>query len=336
MVSPSHSSRGITILAVVGALALGACGSSSSSGPNNSAGKVTNVSMGIEPWIGYAPWYIAQQQGFFAKHGLSVKIVNFAQDADRNAGLLAGQTNVSNIDTGRTVQFAAKNQGATPLMLEDASVGADAILASPSITGASQLQGQSVAYENGTTSDLLLHYYLAQNHIAFNAIKSVNVPAANAGTLLIADKSKVVVTYEPYVSEATSGANGSKAHVLYSSAQAPGLISDLLVANPAWLKSNPAAAKELTAAWGDAIAYFKTNRQSAIAIMAKGVGATTSSLEPTLAGLRLYSIADNQSLIKSGELAKTYTSIGNTLASTGVISKPVALSSVANFNYLGG
>ena len=297
---------------------------------------LVKVSMGIEPWIGYAPWYIAQQEGYFKKYGLSVNIVNFGQDADRNSSLIAGQTNVSNIDTGRTVQFAVKNLPAVPLLLEDDSNGADAIMSAKSISTAAQLKGQTVDYEYGTTSDLLLHYYLVTHHLSFNSVKSVNVQAADAGVLLIAGKSKVVVTYQPYISEATgsSSPNAKNVHVFFSSAQAPGLISDFLVANKSWLAGHAKQARELIEAWNAAITYFHTNRTQAVAIMAKGIGATPSSLTSTLSGVILYSVANNQSLISSGKLASEYLGIGNTLKAMGTITHTVALNSVANFKFL--
>ena len=226
--------------------------------PGASASSLVSVSMGTEPWIGYAPWYIAQQEGYFTKYGLKVNIVNFEEDADRNAALVAGKTDVSNIDTGRTIQFA--NSRATrpsPLMLEDDSNGADAIMSVKSISTPAQLKGQTVAYEYGTTSDLLLHYYLLQHHMSFNSVKSVNVPAADAGTLLIAGKDKVVVTYQPYISEATSSPSATNVHVFFSSAQAPGLISDFLVANKGWLAGHATQARELVEAWSDAITYLR-------------------------------------------------------------------------------
>jgi NitT/TauT family transport system substrate-binding protein len=315
------------LAASLGSLALTACGSGSSGGS-------TAITMGIEPWVGYAPWYIAQEKGFFAKHGLSVSIVNFQQDTDRNSALIAGKTDVSNIDTGRTIQFAAKNLPGRPILLEDASVGADAILADPSVSSAAQLQGQKVAYESGTTSDLLLHYYLLQNKIPFSAVTSINVPAANAGALLIAGKDKVTVTYQPYIGEATSGANGIKAHVLYSSAGAPGLIGDFLVANKTWLAGHAADAKKLLAAWSDAIAYYDSHRADAVAIMAKGIGSKPADLAPTLSGVKLYSVADNTALVSSGELAKTYLSVGETLKAMGVINKAVPLASAADLSYV--
>ena len=290
--------------------------------------------MGIEPWIGYAPWYIAQEKGFFAKHGLVVNIVNFGTDADRNAALVAGKTDVSNIDAGRVVRFNADGQPAVPLFLEDASLGADAVLSDPSVTTASQLVGQTVSYEYGTTSDLLLHYYLLQNGISADTVKSENVPAANAGALLIAGKSPVVVTYQPYISEATSGANGSKAHVLFGSDKAPGLISDFLVANKDWLSTHATEAAALLAAWNDAVDYFSTNRADAVAIMAKGVGADAASLDSTLAGVKIYSGADNKTMLTSGELAKGIKMISDTMVSMGTIKTSVDFATLGDFSLL--
>jgi len=287
--------------------------------------------MGIEPWIGYAPWYIAQAKGYFAKHGLNVNIVNFQTDADRNAALIAGKTEVSNIDTGRVIQFAASNLPGEPEFLEDASLGADAILAQPSIKNAQGLIGQQVDYEFGTTSDLLLHYYLLQNNIPASKIQANNVPAANAGTLLIAGKAPVAVTYQPYISDATSGANAGKAHVLFGSDQAAGLISDFLVANKTWAASNGPVVKQLLAAWDDAITYYHTNQQDAIAIMAKGVGATPASLSSTLAGVKLFGAADNKAMLAAGKLASATKMISDTYVSMGVLKKPVDFSALGTF-----
>jgi NitT/TauT family transport system substrate-binding protein len=323
-VAASLVGTAVTTLLTVGVL--GTSGASASS--------LVSVSMGTEPWIGYAPWYIAQQEGYFTKYGLKVNIVNFEEDADRNAALVAGKTDVSNIDTGRTVQFANIGAPAVPLLLVDDSNGADAIMSAKSISTPAQLKGQTVSYEYGTTSDLLLHYYLLQHHLSFNSVKSVNVPAADAGTLLIAGKDKVVVTYQPYIAEATSNPNGSNVHVFFSSAQAPGLISDFLVANKGWLAGHATQAHELIEAWSDSISYFHTHRQQAVAIMAKGIGATPSSLASTLAGVILYSVADNQQLVSSGKLASEYLAIGKTLEAMGQVKHPVDLSSVANFSFL--
>ena len=299
----------------------------------SAAPSLTNINMGTEPWIGYGPWWIAQKQGLFQKHGLKVNIVNFQTDADRDSALIAGRTDVSNEPTNGIIRFDSTGKASMrAVIFEDASLGADAVLSTKSITTAQQLIGKTVAYEQGTTSDLLIHYLLQVNHIPFSKIKVVNAPAADAGTLLIAGKVDVAVTYEPYITNATSGAHGKNVHVLYSSRQAPGLISDYLAANQNWLSSHQAVAKDLVATWNDSINYFLTHHTSGVAIMAAGVGATPASLTTTLAGVKLYSIAENQSLYKSGALAQQYNGIGKTMRAQGVIKSLTPFSTVVNFS----
>ncbi len=318
---------------------LAACSSSSSnsgggaSASGSAAAQPVSLSMGIEPWIGYAPWYIAQEKGYFTAHGLNVNIVNFTTDADRNAAIIAGKTDVSNIDAGRLVQWAEQKQPVEPVMIEDASVGADAILSSPDITTAQQVVGKDVAYEYGTTSELLFRYFLNANNITIDQVKTTNVPAADAGTLLIAGKTPVVGTYEPYISAATGGANAGKAHVLFGSDKAPGLISDFLAINKTWLAANPGAVKNLILAWDDAMKYYASNHDDAVAIMAKGVGSKPSDLTATLAGVKLYTVQDNKDMFASGEMAKNFAGISTTLQLMGNVKAPVTLDQAGSFTY---
>jgi NitT/TauT family transport system substrate-binding protein len=312
-------------IAVLGAAFVATTGSA--------APALIKINMGTEPWIGYGPWWIAQKEGYFQKHGLNVNIVNFQTDADRDSSLIAGRTDVSNEPTNGIIRFDSTGKAhLKAVIFEDASLGADAILSTKSITTPQQLIGKTVAYEQGTTSDLLIHYLLQVNHIPFSKIKVVNAPAADAGTLLIAGKVDVAVTYQPYISNATSGPNAGNVHVLYSSKQAPGLISDYLSATASWLAGHQAVVKDLVAAWNDSMNYFASHRASAVAIMATGVGATPSSLASTLAGVKLYTIAENQQLLSSGALQSQYNGIGKTMKAQGAISSLTPFSSVVDFS----
>jgi NitT/TauT family transport system substrate-binding protein len=109
------------------------------------------------------------------------------------------------------------------------------------------------------------------------------------------------------------------------------LISDYLAANQSWLPSHKAVVKDLVKTWQESIQYFQTHRKSAVAIMAAGVGATPSSLASTLAGVRLYSIPDNQTLYKSGALKKQYNGIGATMKTQGVIKTLTPFATTLNF-----
>jgi len=121
---------------------------SSARSSSQSTASTVSVNLGTEPWIGYGPWWIAQKKGFFTKEGLSVNIVTFQQDADRNSALASGRTPFSNIDTGRTVQMV-ENQHLKirTLLLLDDSEGADAMIANNSIHSIKDLRGKIVVLD---------------------------------------------------------------------------------------------------------------------------------------------------------------------------------------------
>jgi NitT/TauT family transport system substrate-binding protein len=291
-----------------------------------------SLQMGTEPWIGYGPWWIAKDKGFFAKEGLNVQLITFQQDADLNAALASGHTQVANIATHTSIKLILNSHVAiTPVLVLDDSEGADAILGSSSIKSIADLRGKTVAYEYGTTSDLLIHYALLNAHIPADAVKSQNIPAADAATALVAGRVDAAVTYEPYIS-AVAG-KGKGVHVLYSSKAAPGLIGDFMVASNSLIKNHPDQVKALLRAWNDAMEYWAKNYKDGVAIMAKGVGSSPSDLAATLAGAVIYSIAQNKSLAK-GLIQKRYAMVNGVLRSTGVVKGTLDPAKTLNFSFL--
>ncbi|TIU39360.1 MAG: ABC transporter substrate-binding protein, partial [Mesorhizobium sp.] len=64
--------------------------------------------IGIEPWLGYGQWHVAEAKGLFKASGLSdVQIVNFTEDKDINAALASGQLDAANIATHTAMGMVA-------------------------------------------------------------------------------------------------------------------------------------------------------------------------------------------------------------------------------------
>ena len=311
---------------------LGACGSSSSSSSSSSSASQTTavssstkpkpgttINMGIEPWIGYGPWYVAQAQGCFKKQGINVKIINFGTDAQREAAFVGGKTDVSNMPTHTALLFVQKGVDARAVIAEDVSLTADSVLARPPITSIKQLKGKKVAYEQGTTSDILIHYALAANGMSEKDIQVVPVNASDAGSALIAGRVQAAVTYEPYISTALH--QGAKR--IYAAAADPGLVSDVLVAHSALLKDNPGALVALAKCWGQAIDYYNGNTTQAQAIIAKGVGAKPADLATSFKGVKLYSLPDNVTQLTGPFVNKIAPDVQKAALASGFLQKPV-------------
>lgn len=249
----------------------------------------TLVRIGTQPWIGYGPWWIAAEKGLFAKHGLEAELVDFVEDKEVNAAFAAGQMDAANLATHTAIKLFAAGVDLRIVLFEDASYEADAVVAPSTYTSIADLRGKKVAYEEGTTSDLLLNYALAQNGMSRADITPVFMPAAEAGSALIAGRVDVAVTYEPYISAAL--AQNPDLRLLYTAAERPGLISDVLVVRA---DLDPALVTALLRVWDEALAFYNNNPDEGKAIIARAVGAPPEELRTAFDGVQFYTLADNK------------------------------------------
>lgn len=292
------------LVVVTAALLLAACAAQPS--------RPTRVRIGTQPWIGYGPWWIAQEQGLFAKHGLEVELVDFVEDKEVNAAFASGQMDAANLATHTAIKLFAAGVDLRIVLFEDASYEADAIVAPSALASVADLRGKKVAYEEGTTSDLLLNYALAQNGMSRADIVPVFMPAADAGATLIAGQVDVAVTYEPYISAAL--AQNSDLRLLYTAAERPGLISDVLVVR-ANLDRDVVTA--LLRVWDEALAFYNRNPAEAKAIIARAVGAPPEELQTAFDGVRFYTLADSKAGVR-GEFAALLRDVAEVSRSIGL------------------
>ena len=108
--------------------------------------------------------------------GHSVKITNFDTDDQINAAIAAKKLDGANIATHTALRLgggrAADQDRAAARAV---STTADAILGGPKTPSIKALKGKTVAYEPGTTSDILLRYALAAERHEVSDIKPVSI-----------------------------------------------------------------------------------------------------------------------------------------------------------------
>ncbi|TMJ38564.1 MAG: ABC transporter substrate-binding protein [Alphaproteobacteria bacterium] len=284
------------------------------------------IKMGIEPWLGYGQWHIAAKKGLFKAAGLeSVEIVNFNTDADINAALAAGQLQCGNIATHTAMNFIAAGLPIKIVALLDVSKTADAMISDGSITDIKGLKGKQVAYEEGTTSDILLNYALSHNGMTIADIEKVPMPASDAGSALIAGKVPVAVTYEPYLTLAMQ--QNPKVKMIYSAGENPGLISDVFVVREEFLKEKPGQIVALLKAWDAALADYRKDTAGGRAIISQAVGAKPEELATAFDGVVYYSLAENKTELSGNFTTKVIPEVHKAARTAGILKKDVDLSS---------
>ena len=291
------------------------------------------IKMGIEPWLGYGIWHIAAKKGFFAEVGLpDVEIINFNTDADINAALAAGQLQCGNIATHTAMNFIAAGLPLKIAALLDVSKTADAMISDGSVTDIAGLKGMQVAYEEGTTSDILLNYALAQNGMSVADIEKVPMPASDAGAALIAGRVPVAVTYEPYLTLAMQENPAVK--MIYSAGENPGLISDVFVVREEFVSEKPGQIAALLRAWDLALADYRADPEGGRAIISEAVGARPEELATAFDGVVYYSMEENKTELSGPFATNVIPEVHTAARQAGILQADVDLTSAIDARFV--
>lgn len=291
------------------------------------------IRMGIEPWLGYGQWHIAAREGFFQEQGLAhVDLVNFTLDADINAALASDQLDAANVATHTAIEFIARGIPIRIVALLDVSTTADAIISNGSASGIADLKGSEIAFEKGSTSDILLHYALKQNGMTIDDIVPVTMPAAEAGNALVGGRVPAAVTYEPYLT-LTKDRDG-RVNTLYSAGGNPGLISDVLVVRETFLKERPDAVVALLKSWQAALDLYASDIPHGRAIIAEAIGEKPQALQSAFDGVTYYSLQDNIDMLSGPFLTGIIPNVEAAAIDAGLLSGPVDMSEAVDGRFV--
>lgn len=322
----------VAAVAVAATLALSACASGGASSDSSSGD--TAVTMATQPWLGYGPWYIADEKGYFADEGVDVTLTNFMTDADMTAAFAAGRVQFANAASHSALKFIEQGLDVTIILMLDASQTADAILVDSSIQSVADLKGTSIAFEEGSVSNLLLGYALEENGMSLDDITPVPMGPSEAATALIGGSVSAAVTYEPYISEAE--ANSDDFHTLFTAAEKEGLISDVLVVDNKFLKENPDVVQSVVNAWGPAIDFYKSDTDEAREIIATNVGSDVDALSSAFDGVKFFSLDDNKTELGGNYLESTLPAVQDIASEIGVLKGGTDLPKVVDLTFVAG
>lgn len=278
--------------------------------------------MGIEPWLGYGLWHVAAEKKLFEARGLEgVDVINFNEDKDINAALASGQIDGANIATHTAMSMVAAGLPVKIVLVLDQSMTADAIIASPEIKSVADMRGKPVAFEEGTTSDILLHSALTANGMNMGDIQPVPMPASSAGSALIAGQVPVAVTYEPYLTIAKQ--QNADVNVLYTGKDDPGIVSDVFVVRNDVLEQKPGQIIALIKTWQDSVEAYNANTAESRATIAKAVGASLEELESAFDGVKYFTLADNQEQLTGSFSTEAFPHVLKAATEAGLVQEKV-------------
>lgn len=252
----------------------------------------TEFDIGWSIYAGWMPWPYAQQSGIVKKwadkYGLEINFIqvnDYVESVNQyTAGKLDGVT-VANMDA-LTIP-AAGGKDTSAIIVGDYSNGNDGILLKGT-DSLSTIKGRQVYLVELSVSHYLLARALESVKIPLAEVKTVNTSDADIAGAFTAPEITAAVAWNPQLSamKATPGAK-----LVFSSADIPGEILDLLVVDTATLKANPDLGKALAGIWYETMALMQrqdAEGKAARAAMAKLAGTTPEEFESQLATTYLY------------------------------------------------
>ncbi|BBC73944.1 lipid kinase [Altererythrobacter sp. B11] len=322
---------------IAGALLLASCSSSTSEAPEAR----TQFNIGWSIYAGWMPWPYAQQAGIVKKwadkYGVEINFVqvnDYVESVNQyTAGKLDGVT-VANMDA-LTIP-AAGGKDTSAIIVGDYSNGNDGIL----LKGAdslSAIKGRQVYLVELSVSHYLLARGLESIKLPLSAVSTVNTADADIVGAFTSPQVTAAVAWNPQLTtmKATPGAKE-----VFSSADIPGEILDLLVVDTATLKANPNLGKALAGIWYETMALMQrqdAEGKAARAAMAKLAGTTPDMFESQLATTYLY--AEPKAAVAataSPDLITTMTRVRDFSFSKGLFGQGASSADAVGMSFPGG
>ena len=292
-----HLTAAILSLAVLAA----ACGGSSSSSPGSGSSSGRPIRLGFSAWPGWFPWQVAEEKGFFAKHGVQVKLMYFESYTDSLNALASGNLDANSQTLNDTVSSVAGGAKQSIVLVNDNSTGNDQIIAGPGISTLADLKGKKVGAEQGTVDHYLLLLALKKAGLTADDISFQPLETAAAAAAFASGRLDAVGAFAPFTTQALVR-SGAKA--LATSADFPGAIPDHLVVSRDLVRSRPDDLQKLIDTWFDTLAFIRANPAEANAIMAKKAGVPVSDYQTYDKGTTIFSLEDNLAAFAPGSTTK--------------------------------
>lgn len=248
------------------------------------------IKVGVSDWPGWVAWYVAEQKGYFKKHGADVKLVWFANYTDSIAALSSGQLDANSQTWSDTLGPLAKGLKLKAVLVNDNSAGNDALMVSPKIKGFADLKGKSVALEQYSISHFVLATALAKNGMKPADVKIVNLSAGDAAAAFLSGRVDAAVVWNPWVNQIQQSGKGK---ALFTSKDMPGLVPDLLVAQEKAVTTKRKELVGMIKAWMETEKFIREQPAEASKIMAKVVSMKPEEYAVFLPGTRFFDAAAN-------------------------------------------
>jgi len=251
-------------------------------------------------WPGWVAWEVAIQKGWFKEAGVDVKFEWFEYVPSMEA-YSANKVDAVAMTNGDALVTGATGAKSKAIIINDYSNGNDMVVAKPGIKSLKDLKGKKIGVEIGFVDHLLLLKGLEANGLKESDVTLVNIPTHETAKALASGDVDAIAAWQPNSGQALKAVAGSKA--IYTSADAPGLIYDVLAVNPASLSARKEDWAKVVKVWYRVVDYLNDpkTKEDAIKIMASRVNLPPEEYKEFVSGTKILTLAEAKKAFTKGK-----------------------------------
>jgi NitT/TauT family transport system substrate-binding protein len=191
------------------------------------------LTLGYSDWPGWVAWQVAIDKGWLKQAGLDINFEWFDYSASIDA-FAAGKIDGDFVTNGDALVTGANGARNIVILATDYSNGNDMVVARPGIKSIQDLRGRKVGVEVGLVDHLLLLDGLKKAGMTQNDVVLVNSKTNETPQVLASGQVDAIAAWQPNSGMAIKSVPGARP--IYTSAQSPGLIYDVLITS-SWCRS---------------------------------------------------------------------------------------------------
>lgn len=289
------------VLALTMALSLCACGDSKDSG----SGEATKVTLGTTSWPTNMFFYLAEEKGYFEENGVDVTIQDFSSTTESTNAFVGGQLDFVTFASSETISPFAQGGEFSIVLETDKSNGSEGLVATSDIKTIEDLKGKTVATQLYSVDHMFLLTLLDEKGMSESDVNIVDMSIQESGNAFIAGQCDAACIWDPYFSQAKD-AGGTE---LFSSADDPDLITDVLGASKSLCEDDPEAVTAVVKSFFQAVDFWRENPDESNEFMGEKLGVTAEEFAAQMEGLL---IPTEEEVIEAFTEAEDYTYWGYT------------------------
>ncbi|MDB6130753.1 MAG: NlpA lipoprotein [Verrucomicrobiales bacterium] len=251
-------------------------------------------------WPGWTLLEVAKQKNWFKEAGVDVELAWFDYLPSIDA-FSAGKVDGITIAASDALVAGASGAKSKIIMAIDYSDGNDKIIGKPGINSIKDLKGKKVGIEVNLVDHLLLLKALELNGLKQSDVQLVNTGTNETPQTLASGQVAAIGAWYPISGQALKQVAGSK--TLFSSADAKGLIYDVLAVSPVSYSQRKSDWDKFVKVYYKCIDYIldPKTREDAVKIMAAKVGAKPEEFSENVPGTHFLTLAEAKKVLKKGK-----------------------------------